>query len=226
MRVQGPRILRHRVGGFDKVVHYLEHMLQQSESVSAPSDPQPDQEARRLGTAIRSARQGRFTVQHLAKAAGISAGLLSQIERGLGNPSYKTLHKIAGALELRIGDLVEAANPAPAAARVVRQSDRTRLQFGSEGLTYELLTPDLRGRLEVLQTSIPSGWTNEGNPFRHDGEECVVVLEGALTVDVDGTRDVLSAGDAITIDPTRPHWWHNHTPHPAVIIGAVTPPTF
>ncbi len=78
----------------------------------------------------------------------------------------------------------------------------------------------------MLQTSIPPGFSNEGDPFLHAGEECVLLLGGELTVDVDGDQDVLSAGDAITIDATKPHWWHNHTDHPALIVGAVTPPTF
>ena len=172
------------------------------------------------------ARSDSKTVNELAKEAGISAGLLSQIERGIGNPSYRTLHKLADALGIRIGDLLEAASPVDDSARIVRRERRTRIQFGSEGLVYELLTPNLRGRLEMLQTSIPPGFSNEGDPFLHAGEECVLLLGGELTVDVDGDQDVLSAGDAITIDATKPHWWHNHTDHPALIVGAVTPPTF
>ncbi len=189
-------------------------------------EPVPDDPAARLGAAIKTARSGRFTVHELANHAGISAGLLSQIERGMGNPSYKTLHKLSRALDIRIGELVEASGTESGPVRVVRETERTRLQFGSEGLVYELLTPNLRGRLEVLQTWIPAGFSNEESPFQHAGEECVLVVEGELTVDVDGQQDRLSEGDAITIDPTHPHWWLNHTDAPARIVGAVTPPTF
>ena len=194
--------------------------------MSAPDRQPSDDPAALLGAAIRAARSPSKTVNELAKEAGISAGLLSQIERGMGNPSYRTLHKLADALGIRIGDLLEAAGPVDDSARIVRRERRTRIQFGSEGLVYELLTPNLRGRLEMLQTTIPPGFSNEGDPFRHAGEECVLLVEGELTVDVDGDRDVLSAGDAITIDSSKPHWWHNHTDHPALIVGAVTPPTF
>ncbi len=194
--------------------------------MSAPEARPADDPAVLLGAAIRAARSDSKTVNELAKQAGISAGLLSQIERGIGNPSYRTLHKLADALGIRIGDLLEAASPVDDSARIVRREQRTRIQFGSEGLVYELLTPNLRGRLEMLQTSIPPGFSNEANPFVHAGEECVLLVDGELTVDVDGERDVLSVGDAITIDASRPHWWHNHTDHPALIVGAVTPPTF
>lgn len=185
-----------------------------------------DHSTARLGSIIRSQRAGRFTLQELAVAAKISVGLLSQIERGLGNPSFKTLQKIADALDLRIGDLVDPAAPSTRGGTIVRRADRTRVQFGSEGLVYEFLTPNLRGRLEILQTSVPPGFSNRGHPFHHEGEECVVVMEGELAVEVDGVEHTLRAGDAITYDSADAHWWENRSQRPAVIVGAVTPPSF
>src|SRR5690606_24532221 len=130
--------------------------------------------ARRLGEMIRRARSGRFTVQELARRAGIAAGSLSQIERGRGNPSFRSPQKIADALGLRIGDLVEAATSTTRGPMVVRRHERARLQVGYDGLIYELLTPNLRGSLEMLQTRIPPDFSNQSNPFRHEGEECVL----------------------------------------------------
>ncbi len=167
--------------------------------------------ARRLGEMIRRARSGRFTVQELARRAGIAAGSLSQIERGKGNPSFRTLQKIADALGLRIGDLVEAATSTTRGPMVVRRHERARLQVGYDGLIYELLTPNLRGSLEMLQTRIPPGFSNQSNPFRHEGEECVLVLEGDLRVCVGDTEHHLQAGDAITYDPALPPWGANET---------------
>lgn len=185
-----------------------------------------DEAAQRLGEMIRHTRTGRFTVQELARAAGIATGSLSQIERGMGNPSFRTLQKIAEALDLRIGDLVEAGTSDKRGPMVVRKHDRALLQLGFDGLVYELLTPNLRGSLEMLQTRIPPGFSNEENPFFHEGEECVLVLEGDLRVAVGDERENISAGDAITYDPSVPHWWANDTDAEATIVGAVTPPSF
>lgn len=183
--------------------------------------------AHRLGDMIRRERKGRFTVQQLANEAGIAAGSLSQIERGKGNPSFKTLQKIADALGLRIGDLVEAGTaPNSNEPMVVRRHERARLQLGFDGLVYELLTPNLRGALEMLQTQIPPGFSNRDNPFQHVGEECVLVLEGDLRVGVGDEIQRLSEGDAITYDPSAPHWWANETDREAMVVGAVTPPSF
>lgn len=180
----------------------------------------------RIGEVIRDRRKGRFTVKQLAAASGVSIGVLSEIERGIGNPSYRTLHKIARALDIQIGELVEGAAGTRPRSAVVRAADRMRLQFGSEGLVYELLTPDLHGRLEMLQTRVPAGWDNLGDPFSHDGEECVLILEGTLHVTLAGETHELVSGDAITYDASQPHAWENRTRNEALIVGAVTPPSF
>lgn len=179
-----------------------------------------------LGKAIHTARQGRYTVQELANAAGVSAGLVSQLERGIGNPSFKTLQAIATALDLRIGDLVEAASPRDVRPMLVRRDSRARLQVSNGGPVYELLTPNLRGKLEVLETSLPPGFSNREEPFLHDGEELVVVLEGSVDVAVGDTLGTLQVGDAITYDSGLPHWWENKTDRPAKVLGVVTPPSF
>ena len=67
----------------------------------------------RIGEVIRDRRKGRFTVKQLAAAAGVSIGVLSEVERGIGNPSYRTLHKIAEALDVQIGELVDYRNRYP-----------------------------------------------------------------------------------------------------------------
>lgn len=179
-----------------------------------------------LGKTIRTARQGRYTVQQLATAASVSSGLISQLERGIGNPSFKTLQAIAAALDLRIGDLVEAASPTDVRPMLVRRNERARLQVFNGGPVYELLTPNLRGKLEVLETLLPPGFSNRDEPFQHDGEELVVVLEGAVDVAVGDTLGSLETGDAITYDSGMPHWWENNTDQPATVLGVVTPPSF
>lgn len=182
--------------------------------------------AQRLGAAIREARTGRYTLQQLADVAGVSLGLISQLERGIGNPSFRTLQRLADALDLRIGDLVEAASTQAARPMIVRHDGRARLQVSAEAPIYELLTPNLKGKLEVLETTLPPGFSNRNQPFQHVGEECVVVQSGSVDVAVGDLIDTLEAGDAITYDPTIPHWWENNSKDPARVLGVVTPPTF
>jgi len=174
--------------------------------------------ARRLGEMIRRARSGRFTVQELARRAGIAAGSLSQIERGKGNPSFRTLQKIADALGLRIGDLVEAATSTTRGPMVVRRHERARLQVGYDGLIYELLTPNLRGSLEMLQTRIPPGFPT--SPTRSatrakNASSCWKAISGSASVTPSTTYRPVTPSPTTPLCPTggrtrqtgkRP-WW-------------------
>lgn len=177
----------------------------------------------RIGSLIRRTRDEHgFTLDQLAARAGVSPGLLSQVERGIGNPSFRSLHKVAGALGLRVADLMSDVD---GERRILVTADARRmLEVGS--LTYELLTPDLRGKLEVLVTTLPPGFNNAEHPFSHEGEECVVVLDGHVQVTVGDETFDLHDGDAVTYNPTIVHWWNNVDDKPARVLGVVTPPSF
>ncbi len=179
-----------------------------------------------LGAAIRSARREQgMTVERLGRVAGVSTGLISQLERGRGNPSFLTLRRLAEALELPFGHFMQG--PQPQGGMVVRADQRKRLvQPQPTEIVHELLTPDLRRSLEVLRTTVPPGWSNEDRPFKHGGEECVHVLSGTLRVTVGTSTWELGEGDSITYDSATPHWYANHTRTPVIVIGAVTPPSF
>lgn len=178
----------------------------------------------RVGQRIREAR-GTMSVKRLAEVSSVSAGLISEIERGMGNPSFKTLHAIANALGLRIGDLVGGDDDGPSSG-VVRRSERRRLDVGQGVPDWELLSPSLRGQLEVLETTLPAGFSNESSPFQHVGEECIVVQHGDVEISVGGVSHMLHQGDAITYDAAIPHWYRNNSEDPVIVLGVVTPPSF
>lgn len=159
----------------------------------------------------------------LAAAAGLSPGLLSQIERGQGNPSLTTLIKLSHALKVPVGRFFNTQDQGGA---LVRRGDRRRLDVAEENLVYELLTPHMHGQLGMLRAQIGAGWDNEDAPFKHPGEECVIVLEGRLHVCINGTGYDLEEGDSLTYDSSLPHWYRNPTSENAVLIGAMTPPSF
>lgn len=184
-----------------------------------------DQAIERIGLRIRRQRAGRFSVKTLSAASGVSAGLISEIERGKGNPSFRTLDALAKALGMQLGQLIDAAPDAPVAG-LVRRPERKRLATNPHGPIWELLSPNLNGKLELLETTLPDGFSNETSPFQHEGEECIVVQQGSVEIHVGGDTHLLHVGDAITYDAGREHWYRNRSGAPAVVLGAVTPPTF
>jgi transcriptional regulator with XRE-family HTH domain len=70
-----------------------------------PVDP-PDP---RLAGAIRALRKNRGTTQEeVAHAAGLTSSSYSRIERGVTNPAWTTVQRIAGALGVTIVELAQA----------------------------------------------------------------------------------------------------------------------
>lgn len=179
-----------------------------------------------LGRSLRSTRtQLGLTVEAFAHRAGVSVGAVSQLERGQGNPSLSTLERLAAALGVPVSRLLQDTTRRD--FLVVRGDGRPRLPSSDadpydEEVVRELLSP-AGGRLQVIRSELPPGFTNEGRAYRHLGEECVVVLDGTLDVGVGAAVTRLDVGDAITYDCTVPHWWANHGDETAVVLGAVTP---
>lgn len=164
----------------------------------------------------------------LAKACGVSTSLISQVERGLTSPSLDVLWAVARALDVPIGTFFQGDQidePGGKAPVVVRADHRKRLGVNST-LTYELLSPDLRHQIELIWVEFGPGVEGPLAPFTHPGEEQMVVIQGEMHFWVDDAVYVLQAGDCITIDASRPHRAGNRSGALAIVIAAITPPSF
>ena len=177
-----------------------------------------------LGELIRQARAGRHSIEELATRSGVSAGRISQIERGLANPSFATIWKLANALDIPLGTFFSGA--ASDNRKVVRSDQRKKLALPHDDLVYELLTPSLQGRLEVFLFHVPAGFDNTNGAIRHAGEEFIHILSGTLEVNIGSERFELREGDSITYDAGLPHFVRNTASRKAVALAAVTPPSF
>jgi|SRR5690349_18626634 transcriptional regulator with XRE-family HTH domain len=169
-----------------------------------------------------------MTIEELATKAGISTGSLSQLERGIGNPSFSTMAKLAYALGVPIGTFFTGPSQNDP---VVRKNARKKLMhsaFANENPApvYELLTPDLQRKLEVIWVELPPGQSNRDAPFVHDTEECGILLKGILEVHLGEQVHTLYPGDSISFGGLVPHWYCNPGKKPAVSIWIVTPPSF
>jgi mannose-6-phosphate isomerase-like protein (cupin superfamily) len=109
---------------------------------------------------------------------------------------------------------------------LVRRDERKGLRLPRSRITYELLSPDLRGRLQVQWVELLPGETGPADGFVHPGEECYVILQGCIRFCVGEREVVLRAGDALTFDCSLPHRAINDGPEPAVAISVMTPPSF
>lgn len=202
-------------------------MASKQPGVSAPA-PQPPLTVQALGTQLRALRkQQKLTLESLAARANVSAGIMSQVERGQGNPSFNTLVQIAHALSIPVAQLFRGERTT---SPVVRHDERRRLSIhrsaGDDLAIPELLTPGLDHALEALMIVAPPGYSTESTPFSHDGEEFGIILEGTHEVHLGGVCYTLECGDAITYSSRLPHWYRNPTDQIVRSIWVITPPTF
>lgn len=195
------------------------------EGIEEAMDAQRETWVSHIGATIKASRVGRFTVEELADRAGVSAGLISQIERGIGNPSFETLLRLSSALDLPMAELFSAQPGGDPAGRVVRRADRRRIEVPREGIGMEMLVPDVDRRLGVLIMTLPPNLEGSSIRSSHEGEECILVIEGTLVATVGDQRYSLEEGDTITFDAVIPHWWSNLTDKPARILAISTPPS-
>jgi transcriptional regulator with XRE-family HTH domain len=164
-----------------------------------------------IGERVHALREAMgWSLRELAERSGVSAPMLSQVERGETSPTLAVAAKIAAGLELTLSQLLrldEGQNVA-----VSRVGERRRFERG--GHRIEELTPPLPGQradvsLHSLRPGAATGGTEDPPMHEPGSRETAVVLIGTLALVVDGTRYDLRAGDCVTFDADLPHHFEN-----------------
>jgi transcriptional regulator with XRE-family HTH domain len=172
----------------------------------------PEHVDRAVGQRLRDLRQDRgISLVELSKAAGLSIGFLSQIERGISSPSLKALASIADALGLPIAALFGAGPTGEDPGTVVIQAaDRATMQLWRSGIVKQLLTPGGQtSALNVYMIVLEPGADTGIEPYAHQGEEAGLVLEGTLGLSVEAETWTLGPGDSFRFESSRPHRFAN-----------------
>lgn len=177
-----------------------------------------------IGPRLHELRTSRnLSLRDLGAATGLSATLLSQIERGVTEPSLKSLRLLADFFGHSISDLFKDG-PTMEAAQVTRPAQRRTFDGSDGGILYERVTHG-NGRLEVLHGRLGPGDSSGEEPRSHEAVECAYVLCGVLTVEVQDEVFTLTAGEAITLNSVKPHRYSNRGEEETEFILSVTPPT-
>jgi len=176
--------------------------------------PAPD-EPSHIGPRLRAQReQLGLSLRELARRIGVSASLISQIERDKVNPSVSTLYSLVRELHLGMGELfsTEASpplSPVPAELRAparVTADARATINLAS-GVTWERLTAGGDPGVEFLRVVYNPGSEScpEDSLVRHGGKEYGYVISGRLGVQISFDRYDLGPGDSISFDSSSPH---------------------
>ena len=178
-----------------------------------------------IGGGLRQARRRRgMTLRAVADAAGVTESFLSQVERDVASPSIATLRRIAVALGMSIGEILDQAGPH---GQLVRAGDRRVVTYPGLNARDEFLTDGQNARLQVIQSVIDPGGGTGAEAYAHESdEECLIVLEGVLDLWVGSETYHLQAGDAIRYSSRVPHRNQNPGPGPARVLFVLTPPSY
>jgi DNA-binding transcriptional MerR regulator/mannose-6-phosphate isomerase-like protein (cupin superfamily) len=174
-----------------------------------------------IGPRLRQERLSKKkSLAEVAKAAEISVGFLSAIERSNMSASVGTLRKLAHFYGMNVIDLFEHED---STHPVVRKNERKALP-GGPGVNMELLA---RGHsvLEPHLFRVAPG-SGSGSAYSHEGEEFMFLMQGELEISLAGQRYRLRAGDSMNFQSSTPHQWHNPGRKETVILWVNTPPTF
>jgi transcriptional regulator with XRE-family HTH domain len=180
-------------------------------------------EREQLGHRVRQLRQAKgLSARDLAARSGLTATYISRLENAKVSPTVATLGRLVAAMGETITNLfagVQETGP------VVRANERVPLQ--SRGVDDYRITPSWTTRLEVLESIVAPGHGSGSKPHTHLGdEECVLILDGALTIWLDADEYTLGPGDSATFSCQRPHRWLNESDRPCRALWIITPAVY
>ncbi|WP_232665577.1 helix-turn-helix domain-containing protein [Pseudonocardia sp. TRM90224] len=176
-----------------------------------------------IGDQLRELRSTRgLSLRALAAEAGVSATLLSQVERGVTEPSLATLRRLAAVFGESVASLFE--DRAAPSVWLSRPGERSVLRGPRGQIGYERLTPG-NGQMEVLRGVLEPGEAISSEPWSHASLECAFVVAGTLTVELDGAARTVAAGEALTFDSRLPHRYLNTGATTVEFLISVAPPT-
>jgi transcriptional regulator with XRE-family HTH domain len=176
-----------------------------------------------VGPRVRALRDAMgLSLRDLAERSGVSAPMLSQVERGETSPTLAVAERIASGLDLTLSQLLRLDE----SRHVVVSLSGERRVTERDGHRVEELTPPLPGqRADVSMHELQAGGATGGpdDPPMHEpgSRETAVVLAGELTLFVDGARHELGEGDSVTFDADLPHHFENESGEPTRFLAVI-----
>jgi transcriptional regulator with XRE-family HTH domain len=179
-----------------------------------------------IGARVRALREASsLSLRDLALRSGVSAPMLSQVERGETSPTLAVASRIAAGLELRLSQLLRLDEYG--AVTVVRAGQRRRGGSARRGHRFEVLTGEQPGqRVELSRHVLAPGAATggPGDPPMHEpgSREIALVEHGNVRLVCDGQCFDLGDGDCVTFDADLPHHFENDGPAEASLLAVVS----
>ena len=201
-----------------------------------------------LGKKIRQERLSRqMTLERFSEMTGLSKSFLSQIERGITEPSITSLKKISKQFGFSVVNLFQNGDSANSGwnyaqpmqkapevktvyidkPTVVRADRRKRFALPGSNVMYDLLTPDMNRQIEVMYMRVKKGQNSGDEPMVDSpGEKVGLVLKGRIEFTVGNETYLLNEGDSIYYPAHVAHSWRAVEGDSIEVIFVLTPPAF
>ena len=168
-----------------------------------------------VGNRLRALRKERgMTIPQLAAATGLTNGFISQLERDLTSASLSSLARIAAALDVRLGHLVDGTPPGEAQTTLELRGQEHVLLSAPDEMRFHVT----ESRIEPLATAGEELYTLPADV------EIVSVVEGSLELQVVRTQHRLYCRRLVQLLAAAPHTWRNPSEtEPAVVLWLAVP---
>lgn len=195
-----------------------------TKKVNKPTDSGADvhRVSEAVATRIKAFRkQQKLSLDELSRRAGVSKGMLVEIEKCLANPSIALLCKIAAAMGVSVADIVDVASKPT--AHLIEKEDIPTLWQGEKGGTARLLAgtsgPDM---LEMWRWEMFPGerFASPGHPS--GTVELLHVEHGTLHIQVGQTALVVGEGCSAVAQTDTAHHYANESSQPVIFTMTVS----
>lgn len=183
-----------------------------------------------IGQKIKALRsEHKLTLDQLARNSGVSKSMLSQIERGLTNPTLATVWSLTQSLGIDIAELLSEADPADKAElffSVTKDHQTPEIQSADGKCNLRILGPiDKVAETEWYEMVLEPSGILESDGHGKGTVEHLTVLEGELSVRAGQKEQEVSVGDTARYQADVPHFIENKGENSARALMVVLTPS-
>ena len=168
-----------------------------------------DVKIKEMAGRIRELREiENYTPDDMAKFTGVTVNEYLDCENGKSDLNFAFIYRCALALHVNVTDIIEGDSPKLKSYTVTRRGEGQRIA-DAHGMTYYNLAYAFQNRiaepLYVKSVYSEEAQTRDMELTTHTGQECDIVIEGRLMVQVGEHREILGPGDSIYYNSDTPH---------------------
>ncbi len=149
-----------------------------------------------------------FSLEDMAKSTGVTKEEYEKCENGLSDLNFAFIYRCASALNVNVTDIIEGYSPNLKSYTVTRSGAGQEIAK-AHGMTYQNMAYAFKNRIAeplfVRSVYDEEAQSRDIELTTHEGQECDIVIDGHLMVQVGEHKELLGPGDSIYYNSDTPH---------------------